>query len=120
MRNPSYVFRAAWVGASLKQGNFLPKLCLHVWGCEKEGSDGFLYYNEFGVVICARTGPKHGSGDVRKQRKEFTPNDIANMFVVVPHAVNQRDNPQSIRKIQVNGCSRVQKFEHPVVDVAIN
>ena len=100
------------VGASLKQGNFLPKLCPYVWGCEKEGSDGFLYENEFGVVIYARTGPKHGSDDVR--------NDIANMFVGVPHAVNQRDTPQPIRKIPVNGCSRVQKFEHPVVDVAIN
>ena len=72
------------------------------------------------MVIYARTGPKHGSGDVRKQRKEFTPNDIADMFVGVPDAVNQRDTPQPIHKILVNGCSRVQKFEHPVVDVAIN
>ena len=59
------------VGTSLKQGNFLPKLCPYVWGYEKERSDGFLYDNEFGMVIYARTGPKHESGDGRKQRKKL-------------------------------------------------
>ena len=76
------------VGTSLKQRNFWLKLCPYVRGCEKERKDRFLYDNEFGVVIHVHTGPKHGGGDVRKQRKEFTPDDIANMFVGVPHAVN--------------------------------
>ena len=105
---------------SRKQGNFLLKVCSYVWGCEKERSDSFLYYNEFGPVTYARTGPKHGSGDIPKQREEFMPDDIANMFVGVPHAVNQRDTTQPIRKIPVNDCSRIQNFEHPLVDVAIN
>ena len=98
----------------------LPKLCLYVLGCEKEHGDSLLYDNECRVVMHARTGPKHGSGDIRKQRTEFTPDDIANMFVGVPHAVNQRDTPQPLWKIPANGCSGVQKFEHPVVDVAMN
>ena len=98
----------------------MPKWCPYVWGCEKECRNSFLYDNEFGVAIYACTGPKHGSGDKREQRKELTPDDIANMFVGVPHAVNQRDTPHPIRKIPVNGGSRVQKLEHPVVDVAIN
>ena len=71
---------------------FLPKLCLYVCGCEKECNGSFLYHNEFGVVIYARTGPEHGSGDIRKQKKEFTPDDIANMFVGVPNVVSQPEN----------------------------
>ena len=48
------------------------------------------------------------------------PDDIANMFVGVPHVANHRETPQPIREIPVTGCSKVQKFEHLVVDVAIN
>ena len=84
MRNPSCVFGATWSA----QGNFLPKLCPYVWGCEKEPTETILDENDFGVVKNACTSPKHGSGDVRKQKKEFTPHDIATIFVGVPHAVN--------------------------------
>ena len=88
MRNPSCVFRGCLVGTSIKQANVLPKLCPYIWGCEKEHNNSFLYDNDFGVVIYARNGPKHGSGDIQKQWKECTADDIASMFVGVPNAVN--------------------------------
>ena len=88
MHNLSCVFRAAWSACHSNRVIFLPKLWPCVWGCKKERTESFLYDNEFGVVIYARTCPKHGSGDVREQGKAFTPDDIANMFVGVPHAVN--------------------------------
>ena len=54
------------------------------------------------------------------KKEEFAPDDTIVVFVQVPHTVNSGNAPQPIRKIPVDGCSRVQKFEHPVVDVAIN
>ena len=75
-------------------------------------SSGWLYMRA--------PAPTTGAVMYENRGKNLRQMILQNMFVGVPHAVNQRDTPQPIRKIPVNGCSRVQKFDHPVVDVAIN